>query len=323
MQILLPRWLDDEIDGREWAYIGLGALALAMLAALAWIAVAGVPPRAPHMAVVVLQPPRQLHEAAGNESLAVAPESEQTVLPSCAHQALDLSWSDKPERACVAATRVVQDGGVRRYVFAPEVVSGSGLRIDTAGGQVFGVALSTASGATFTCSDDDCDGFTIGAPDRHGTRLITVRDAMLQSADAPVRLNASLAIAPDRLDAATACTVTSLTIVESTGALGELCPNAGAGFALAGDGRRSFGFDDNEGRHLGITLAPDGAIEQITLQGLSCSGAACGGLTLPAMGGGEMPGVGRTFTFSGTVLSADAPVRRTAMLTGSVTMPAQ
>lgn len=322
----MPRWLDDEMQGREWAWIGLGALATTAVTALAllWWQQRSEPedapatPPAPRAAAVPAAVAMQSVAAA--EAAAPAAVSTATAAPpaACPHQRLDLLIDGERERACVATTRSELNGSTRSHLFDPEGVSRWMLRVDAVGSQVVEVHLSTQGGEAYSCAEGDCTGLAIGKPDRWGLRSIDARDAALRSsAGASLLLTASLTAAPAEQE----CAAASLRIVETSGSVTELCPGS-AGFELLDDGRRRYLFSDDDGRALRITVADGAAIDGVELDdGWSCRGSACAGVSSHMHG--AAPGAAAVFSFAGTTLFAAPPSRRTAALDGSVALPAQ
>lgn len=332
MELRMPPWLDDELRGRGWPCAVAAGLVVA--AAVAWWWMAAAPAR--HEGIVVL-PARDASRGASTATVATrSAAATSSLLPvaACPHDRLDLSWLDRGgQRSCVGTARVVQDGALRRYMLEPEGTSDWRLRIDTAGGEVVAARLSSPRG-DYVCADSSCQRFDIGPPDRHGVRRIVADETALHPAtDADAKgtpavwLTASLAVRTDT-DSVAACAVPRLTIVDDQGGLGVLCPDAGAGVELTGDGRRRYVFNDNDGRELVVTLAATGLVEQVQLQGLRCEGTACGGaVSMPEGETSDTLAAGRTFAFHGTQLSMPSALaageRRTATLTGSLVLPAQ
>ncbi len=234
--------------------------------------------------------------------------------------------SNAVERHCIAATRAVQTGSVRRYELAAEGVSNWSLSLDTVSGQVTAARLRSGQQNRATCAAPACAGFAIGRPDAHGVRRLQITDAVLQGAGADkrgVRLNASLTIPPDSQSLALACRVPSVTIVENDGALTEFCPVGGMGFEVDDAGRYRYVFRTLEDQRLTVLLDAGGSLVAVSFGRFTCRAAACAGASSASA---DLPGVEehpRRFDFSGVnLVHRDRPDAK-ATLNGQFLMPGQ
>lgn len=295
------------------------------------------PPAAPTPAPVApaMAPVAAPAQTASAPAVAAAASSPAPALVDCPHQALDLAWADRTERACVGAARIVQTGSRRSYVFEPEGAVVWRLQVDWAGGQPLAVRLTRAGGARepvrktsrrWACARSACAGLTVDRPDAQGERRLTLQGVALQG-DGPVRLQARLALPPDGQVPALACDTAAgppLRIVERGGAgVQEFCPLGGGGFELDADGRRRYLFTNLEGETLLIALAADGSVERVQWRGQRCAAPACDGVSQAVQGDAADPGAARSFHFAGQTLRAARPGEPGVTLDGSVSMAAQ
>lgn len=349
--MLLPRWLDDELQGRGLAFAAVGMAALVLAGWLLWVEL-GQPAR-PSAVPVAAGPASLTPRTDAAAPAAAEAASAAVVLPDCPHQQLDITTADGLQRGCVSATRTRQTGSVRSHMVEPEGVSAWRLAVDTAGGQIISVRLShPAQGPTpaafYVCEAPACQGIALGRPDARGVRVLNLEEVALQAlppgrkwqrrppavaapppaaASGPalpsVRVSGRLQTLPDRQNPALACSVGGVSVVEGDGALTDFCPMGGAGFELTDAGRPRFEFRTLEGQSLVVALAADGSVEQVKLGALRCKAPACGGVSMQVAGDPANPAAARRFDFSGTTLKAASPPTASATLNGSLSMASQ
>ncbi|HSI61138.1 MAG TPA: hypothetical protein VLA16_26510, partial [Ideonella sp.] len=89
--------------------------------------------------------------------------------PACPFQQLEIALAGAaPLRACVDATRVQQNGGVRSYGAAGSGTAGWALQVDVAGGAVLKASLQAGDGRRFGCEGGACAGLGLGRHDARG-----------------------------------------------------------------------------------------------------------------------------------------------------------
>ena len=317
----------------------LAAIAVLLAAAVPWLLLT---PNEPAPTLTAPAPPREtvataIEPAAPAPPAAVAPPAA-AVAVDCPHQRLEVTVATQSITSCASATRTRQNGSLRSLSVAAEGTSRWSLRVDTAGGRTVAARLTRRAegldpAAEFACTAEACRGFKIGAPDKHGVRLLRLHAAQLAptrpapggpvAETTPVVLQATLQIAPDRQNPALACTTPSVDIVRSDGGTAEFCPAGGAGFEIAPEGLTHFVFHDLEGRRLAVTLGPDGSLQRVAHGSLVCEAGRCGSVSVQVQGERSNPGSQRTFSFSGTTLADPRQPGVSSTLSGQLTMPAQ
>lgn len=347
-----PVWIDERPSRRGWLAAALAALALGLIV----LAVArGREPAAdggvrldPWAAAVPAPAPRA---AAVQPTAAVAvPAAAEAAAPAvhCPYQQLELAIAGaRPERACVATTRVSQSGDLRSYELDPQGLSGWRLRIDSGDGAVLAAVLTAPGRGTFRCDGSACTGFMIGARDAHGGRTIEIDRAVLTRGDrggedsgeggrgestaqaqagrdatapATLALSARLQVPGDQLEPTLACDGPSIAIVERAGAVLTLCPSGGGSVVLRADGGRVYGLRGPAGDTLQVGVDSSGVVDLIELEDLACRGTACSGATTQPGDDPQAEG-GRRFQFSGASLSDGRAGGRRATLDGSAVLP--
>lgn len=296
---------------RRWPW------ALVLAAVLGGLGAAWSPGDVPRLvAVVVTDPvaaapaPQLATQVAPAPS--IAPQSTQAT-PSQAHcpeQQLDLTVNGRAERVCVGATRVNQSGDMRTLLLETHGTPAWKLAIDTGQGAVMAVRLRGPDAVEYGCEGDACSGLLLSRRDRHGARTLQSRNATLRpTADGAwpqgaVALNASLKVASDEQDPALACAGAKLSIAQDGGGLQSFCPAGGVSLAMLEAGRRAFTLRNLEGENLVVVVDEHSVVERVELEGLSCHGANCAGVTVAATVLAQDGAWGRVFDFAGTSLYA-------------------
>jgi len=251
---------------------------------------------------------------------------------SCPYQHLNIVTAEgQTQRACVAATQVMQSGDLRSHLLAPQGLSTWTLRVDTGGGAVRAVSLSADGHGLYRCARSACTGVAIGPLDAHGGRALTLRDVVLVRKPAPgdngaaatpmrVNLSARLQVPGDQQDPGMACGDTRIAIVERSGAVLTLCPTGGGGMVLAGQGRRIYSLRGEAGDTLEVGVDVQGNVDLVRIGDLQCQGHHCAGAASQGGSEGDRE-AGRGFSFSGTTLSDGHPGGRTATLNGDAVLP--
>lgn len=245
----------------------------------------------------------------------IAPQSTQAT-PSQAHcpeQELDLTVNGRAERVCVGATRVNQSGDMRTLLLETHGTPAWKLAIDTGQGAVMAVRLRGPDAVEYGCEGDTCSGLLLSRRDSHGARTLQSRNAILrptaagalqQSQQGAIALNASLKVASDEQDPALACSGAKLSIAQDGGGLQSFCPAGGVSLAMLEQGRRAFTLRNLEGENLVVVVDEHSVVERVELEGLSCHGANCAGVTVAATVLAQDGAWGRVFDFAGTSLYA-------------------
>ena len=240
----------------------------------------------------------------------------------CSTQQVDVVLDARKEAVCVGATTAEQDGSIRTYRVESDGGPPRWLRIEASGNLVLSAALGAGDRVEFECREKECSGISIGRRDVQGVRIISLREVALRdSGKALARVSAQLRTAPEDHLFALSCGSQGVSISASDSSSIAFCARGGAGFEIGGDGRKSYRFLNLDGEFLRVAVDEQERVQKIEFHGdttLSCAAGGCVGARISD----ENAAGERTFTFAGTTLTEISKADTSAVLNGTLTLPA-
>ena len=307
-----PGPFDPQTDTATPRLARLLGVAVVLVAALAWWAGRADPVVPVEDAPAYrspLGPPPELPAAAIAAGPVVATVSRAEPAPACTQAVLELLLEGQLKSVCVGALRAFQNGSLRTYRANAAGAGGHWLRIDTAGGELVGVAIGRGAADDYACEAPDCAGVSLGAADLRGERTLAFDAVRLSRrgeasalVDAHTLLSGRLVgRAPAEPLAADACGTLGV-VINTSGSLTSqaFCALEGVAVEHTDDAGRIHRFESLDAEPIAVTTGPAGELLRIEHGRLSCSGAQCSGAVLAAAAT-DAP---LALTLNGTVLTA-------------------